>query len=83
VSRVVDAPSPKGHARSTPHDGYFYEKPAEMIAGEVPAPSIGLGNRDVTLRHLHATVFGAGACRARSTLAARWICKGSRGTQTW
>jgi Lhr-like helicase len=48
-----------GYARSTPHDGYFYDKPAEMIAGEVPAPSIGLGNRDVTLRHLHAMVFGA------------------------
>jgi Lhr-like helicase len=48
-----------GYARNTPHDGYFYDKPAEMIAGEVPAPSIGLGNRDVTLRHLYAMVFGA------------------------
>lgn len=48
-----------GYARSTPHDGYFYDKPEEMIAGEVPAPGIGLGNRDVTLRHLHAIVFGA------------------------
>lgn len=47
------------YARSTPHDGYFYDKPEEMIAGEVPAPGIGLGNRDVTLRHLHAIVFGA------------------------
>jgi hypothetical protein len=48
-----------GYARNTPHDGYFYDKPAEMIAGEVPAPGVGLGNRDVTLRHLHAIVFGA------------------------
>lgn len=47
-----------GYARSTPHDGYFYDKPEEMIAGEVPAPSVGLGNRDVVRRHLHAIVFG-------------------------
>ncbi|MBI4602213.1 MAG: hypothetical protein HY721_09655 [Planctomycetes bacterium] len=48
-----------GYARSTPHDGYFYDKPEEMIAGEVPAPVTALGNRDVALRHLHAIVFGA------------------------
>lgn len=30
-----------------------------MIAGEVPAPGVGMGNRDVVLRHLHAIVFGA------------------------
>ncbi len=47
-----------GYARSTPHDAYFYDKPVEMIAGEVPAPGIGLGNRDVVLRHLHAILFG-------------------------
>jgi hypothetical protein len=48
-----------GYARSTPHDGYFYDKPAEMIAGEVPAPAVGLGNRDVVLRHLYAIAFGS------------------------
>lgn len=48
-----------GYARSTPHDAYFFDKPAEMIAGEVPAPVIGLGNRDVVVRHLHAMAFGA------------------------
>ena len=47
-----------GYARSTPHDAYFFDKPAEMIAGEVPAPAIGLGNRDVVLRHLAAMVLG-------------------------
>lgn len=47
-----------GYARSTPHDGYFYDKPEEMIAGEVPVPSVGLGNRDVVLRHLHAMALG-------------------------
>lgn len=47
-----------GYARSTPHDAYFFDKPTEMIAGEVPAPAIGLGNRDVVLRHLNAMVLG-------------------------
>ena len=32
-----------GYARSTPHDQYFYDKPREMIAGEVPAPAVSLG----------------------------------------
>jgi replicative superfamily II helicase len=48
-----------GYARNTPHDQYFYDKPREMIAGEVPAPSLNVGNRDVILRHLYAIVFGA------------------------
>ncbi len=48
-----------GYARSTPHDQYFYDKPTEMIAGEIPAPAIALDNRDVILRHLNAVVFGA------------------------
>jgi hypothetical protein len=47
-----------GYARSTPHDGYFFDKPREMIAGEVPAPSVGLTNRDVLRRHLNAILFG-------------------------
>ena len=41
-----------GYARNTPHDQYFYDKPREMIAGEVPAPAVSLGNRDVLARHL-------------------------------
>lgn len=48
-----------GYARSTPHDGYFFDKPVEMIAGEVPAPGVSIGNRDVVVRHLHAMAFGA------------------------
>lgn len=30
-----------------------------MISGEIPAPAISLGNRDVMLRHLSAIAFGA------------------------
>lgn len=48
-----------GYARRTPHDQYFFDKPREMIAGEVPAPALSLGNRDVLVRHLFAIAFGA------------------------
>ena len=48
-----------GYARSTPHDQYFFDHPEEMISGEIPAPAISLGNRDVILRHLSAIAFGA------------------------
>jgi hypothetical protein len=48
-----------GYARSTPHDQYFFDHPEEMISGEIPAPAMSLGNRDVMLRHLSAIAFGA------------------------
>ncbi len=47
-----------GYARSTPHDQYFYDRPHEMIAGEVPTPCLSLANRDVLVRHLYAIAFG-------------------------
>ncbi len=46
------------YARSTPHDGYFFDKPREMIAGEIAVPTVGLANRDVLRRHLSAILFG-------------------------
>ena len=58
-----------GYARSTPHDQYFYDKPREMIAGEIPAPALSLGNRDVLVRHLYAIACGA----AHPGLAGRMV----------
>lgn len=58
-----------GYARSTPHDQYFYDQPAEMISGQVPAPALSLGNRDVILRHINAILFGA----AEPGLAGRMV----------
>ena len=49
-----------GYARSTPHDQYFYDKPREMIAGEVPVPAL-------TGRNLSQ----AGILAARSGLSVR------------
>ncbi|HMP75061.1 MAG TPA: DEAD/DEAH box helicase [Kiritimatiellia bacterium] len=48
-----------GYTRRTPHDEYFYDKPREMIAGEVPAPLFSLSNRDIAVRHLSAIALGA------------------------
>lgn len=48
-----------GYTRRTPHDEYFYDKPREMIAGEVPAPLFALSNRDIAIRHLSAVALGA------------------------
>jgi ATP-dependent helicase YprA (DUF1998 family) len=47
-----------GYTRATPHDQYFFDHPGEMIAGEVPAPVFGLGNRDALIRHTCAIAFG-------------------------
>lgn len=47
-----------GYTRNTPHDQYFFDHPGEMIAGEVPAPAFGLGNRDAVLRHVFAIACG-------------------------
>lgn len=46
-----------GYTRNTPHDQYFFQHPAEMIAGAVPAPTFSLGNRDALVRHLYAIAF--------------------------
>lgn len=48
-----------GYAGRTPHDQYFFDHPAEMIAGEIPAPGLAITNRDVILRHIFAMAFGA------------------------
>jgi ATP-dependent helicase YprA (DUF1998 family) len=58
-----------GYARSTPHDQYFYDKPREMVAGEIAVPVLSLGNRDVLVRHLNAIVMGA----AEPGLAGRMV----------
>lgn len=58
-----------GYARNTPHDQYFYDKPGEMIAGEVPTPALALGNRDAIFRHLNAIAFGS----AKPGLASKMV----------
>lgn len=37
-----------------PHDQYFFQRPQEMVHGQVRAPMIDLANRDLVESHLHA-----------------------------
>jgi ATP-dependent helicase YprA (DUF1998 family) len=46
-------------AQRAPHDLSRYAEPKEMIAGEVTAPRVPLGNERIDRRHLHAIVFSA------------------------
>jgi replicative superfamily II helicase len=45
------------HAGHGPHDSYYFERPAEMIAGEVRAPAISLNNRPLLRRHVNSLIF--------------------------
>jgi very-short-patch-repair endonuclease len=46
-----------GHAGAGPHDTYFFERPGELIAGEVRAPAISLDNEPLLRRHVNSLVF--------------------------
>lgn len=67
-----------GYARNTPHDLYFYDRPGEMIAGEVPAPFVSLGNHDVVRRHLNAIALGSAEPGLRGQMAAYLNLQGER-----
>lgn len=45
------------HAGQSPHDAYYFENPAEMIAGYVKAPTISLENEPLLRRHVNSLVF--------------------------
>lgn len=38
----------------SPHDQYFFSRPALMVAGEVAPPRLDLNNRDLLRAHIHA-----------------------------
>ena len=41
-------------AGRSPHDQYFYRRPASMVAGSVTPPRVDLRNRDLIRSHVHA-----------------------------
>jgi superfamily II DNA/RNA helicase len=41
-------------AAKSPHDQYFFQDPARMVAGVVNAPTIDLANKELLESHLHA-----------------------------
>ena len=46
-----------GFARNTPHDGYFFDHPDEVIVGAIPAPRFNMSNLQAVARHVHSLVL--------------------------
>jgi very-short-patch-repair endonuclease len=43
-----------GFARNTPHDGYFFDHPDEVIAGSIPPPRFNMNNLEAVARHVRS-----------------------------
>jgi superfamily II DNA/RNA helicase/very-short-patch-repair endonuclease len=50
-----------GFARETPHDGYFFDHPEEVITGSIPAPRFNLANMEALARHVRSMVLETAA----------------------
>ena len=46
-----------GFARNTPHDGYFFDHPDEVIVGAIPPPRFNMANLQAVARHIHSLVL--------------------------
>jgi ATP-dependent helicase YprA (DUF1998 family) len=46
-----------GFSRNTPHDGYFFDHPEQIIAGAIPPPKFNLKNLEAISRHIHSLVL--------------------------
>jgi superfamily II DNA/RNA helicase len=59
-----------GFARGTPHDGYFFDHPDEVISGAIPPPRFNLENPAALERHVHSLVLEQAALDYASNLEA-------------
>ena len=46
-----------GFSRNTPHDGYFFDHPGEIISGAIPPPRFNLDNLEAIARHARSLVL--------------------------
>lgn len=46
-----------GFSRNTPHDGYFFDHPEEIIAGAIPPPKFNLRNLEAISRHIRSLLL--------------------------
>jgi ATP-dependent helicase YprA (DUF1998 family) len=46
-----------GFSRNTPHDGYFFDHPEEIIAGAIPPPKYNLRNLEAISRHIRSLIL--------------------------
>jgi ATP-dependent helicase YprA (DUF1998 family)/very-short-patch-repair endonuclease len=52
----------------SPHDQYYFKRPAQMVAGSVTEPRIDLLNRDLVRAHIHAVWLAEAELNLGSTL---------------
>ena len=45
-----------GFSRNTPHDGYFFDHPGEIISGAIPPPRFNLDNLEAIARHARSLI---------------------------
>src|ERR1019366_6533360 len=55
-------------AGRSPHDQYYFRRPAKMVAGFVTPPRIDLRNRDLVRSHVHAIWMGVATPSLGKTL---------------
>jgi len=46
-----------GFSRNTPHDGYFFDHPDEVIAGAIPPPRFNIKNLEAIGRHVRSLIL--------------------------
>ena len=46
-----------GFSRNTPHDGYFFDNPGEVIAGKIPPPRFNIQNLEAIGRHVRSLIL--------------------------
>lgn len=59
-----------GFSRSTPHDGYFFDHPDEIITGAIPPPKFNLNNMEAIKRHVHSLALESAGIDFPATLEA-------------
>jgi len=57
-----------GFARSTPHDGYFFDHPDEVITGAIPPPRFNVANLQAIARHIRSLVLEEACLEFKSNL---------------
>ena len=53
----------------SPHDQYFFERPNDMVAGQVAPPTLDLANEDLIRSHLHSVWLGETRKKIESSIA--------------
>lgn len=65
-----------GFSRNTPHDGYFFDHPSEIISGAIPPPRFNLENLEAIARHVRSLVLEHAELDIPSNLANYMTDKG-------